>query len=286
MGSATVFALRGLDFVDVNRVLGVGLDGPYGPDQVGTIISTYGELGLKRYQLEIVEGAPSPDEKLLEAVGLVRHPDPIWTVWRWLDELPAPETDVAVRVLEPSDRRQVAELQRTAWGVWEPDESHDLWFGATLGTAGFTYFGALIDDHLVSVGALCVDGDTAWAGFDATHPRLRRKRLRHELGVARLRRAAELGCDLIHGDMYYPPKRRTWRLAHRKARWLPCTCAEAPRLSKGDRDRSTSFDAPNARGRMNDDAASTGRPGRVPTVSQQAIAPSAKVEREALRERC
>src|ERR1700728_2842923 len=113
MGSATVFALRGLDFVDVNRVLGVGLDGPHGPDQVGTIVATYGDLGLKRYQLEIVEGAPSPDERLLEAVGLVRHPDPIWTVWRWLDELPVPETDVPVRVLEPSDRRQVSELQRT-----------------------------------------------------------------------------------------------------------------------------------------------------------------------------
>jgi hypothetical protein len=233
MGSTTVFALRGLDFVDVNRVLGVGLDGPHGPDQMETIVATYGELGLKRYQLEIVEGSPSPDERLLEAVGLVRYPDPIWTVWRWLNELPAPETEVPVRVLGPSDRRQVAELQRTAWGVWEPDESHDLWFGATLGAEGFTYFGAFIDDDLVSVGALCVDGDTAWAGFDATHPRLRQKRLRHELGVARLRRASELGCDLIHGNMYYPPKRRTWRLAHEKARWLPWTCAEAPRLSNG-----------------------------------------------------
>lgn len=232
MGSLTVFALQGLDFVDVNRVLGVGLDGPQGPGEVETIVSTYGELGLECYQLEIVEGMASPDERLLEAVGLVRHHDPIWTVWRRLDELTAPETDVAVRVLEPADRRQVAELQRTAWGVWEPDESHDLWFGATLGTEGFTYFGAFIDDDLVSVGALCVDDDTAWAGFDATHPRLRRKRLRHELGVARLRRAAELGCDLIHGDMYYPPKRRTWHLAHEKARWLPWTCAEAPRTSK------------------------------------------------------
>ncbi len=233
MGSASVLALQGLDFVDVNRVLGLDLDGPVRPEEVQTIVSTYAELGLECYQLEIVEGATAPDTKPFEAAGLVRHPDPIWSVWRWLDELPVQETDVAVRVLEPSDRRRVAELQRTAWGIWEPDASHDLWFGATLGTVGFTYFGAFIDDDLVSVGALCADGDTAWAGFDATHPRLRRKRLRHELGVARLRHAAELGCDLIHGDMYYPPKRRTWRLAHEKSRWLPWTCTEAPRLSKG-----------------------------------------------------
>lgn len=232
LGAGTVFALQGLDSFDVNRVLGLGLDRAPLPSEIDAIVSTYRQLGLLRYQLEVVEEASSRCEAVFEAAGLVRHRDPIWTVWRGLDEIRKPDRDVSVRILEPSDTPELAKLQRTAWGVWEPCESHDIWFSAPLGKEGFTYFGAFLDDELVAAGALFVDGTAdgtmAWAGFDATDPRLRRQRLRHTLGNARQRQAAELGCEVIHGDMYYPPKQVTWNLAYRKSRWVPSDQGGSP----------------------------------------------------------
>jgi len=225
IGGATAFALEGLDSFDVNRALGLGFAGDPRPGAIDEIVSAYRAFGLRRYQLEVLEEPSSRCESLFEAAGLGRHRDPIWTVWRGVDASAMPERDVPVRTLGPSDGDALAKLQRIAWGIWEPDQSHDLWFTAPLGKEGFTYFGAFLDDELVAAGALFVAADAdptmAWAGFDATHPRLRRQRLRHELGVARQWRAAELGCEVIHGDMYLEPKQRTWRLAYRKTRWVP-----------------------------------------------------------------
>lgn len=224
-GAATAFALQGLDSFDVNRVLGLALAGVPRPEEINAIVSAYRDLGLHRYQLEIFEDASSPCEPVLAVAGLVQHRDPIWTVWRGVNESATPERDVPVRILEPSDGPELAKLQRTAWGIWGTGKSHDLWFSAPLGEEGFTHFGAYLDGKLVAAGALFVDPvadpTMAWAGFDATNPRLRRQQLRHELGVARRRRAAELGSEMIHGDMYYRPKQRTWHLAYRKTRWVP-----------------------------------------------------------------
>ena len=225
VGFATAFALEGLDSFDVNRVLGLGLAEPLAParstpSSPPTATSAFIATNWRWSK------NPRPDARACSAAaGLVQHRDPIWTVWRDVDGSAKPERDVPVRVLEPSDGGELAKLQRTAWGIWEPAESHDLWFRAPLGTEGFTHFGAYLDGELVAAGALYVDATAdptlAWAGFDATHPRLRRQRLRHELGVARQWHAAELGCEVIHGDMYYKPKQRTWRLAYRKTRWVP-----------------------------------------------------------------
>ncbi len=184
---ATVFALQGLDSFDVNRVLGLGLDGAPLPSEIDAIVSAYRQLrpssvptggfrgGLVPMRGRVRSGGtcPAPRSDLDGVAGSRREPR-------------SPIETCSVRILEPSDTPELAKLQRTAWGVWEPCESHDLWFSAPLGKEGFTYFGAFLDDELVAAGALFVDGTAdrtmAWAGFDATDPRLRRQRLRHELG--------------------------------------------------------------------------------------------------------
>ncbi len=220
-GSARVLALEGLDTFDVNRVLCLGLDGSATGDDVERLTSTYLRLGIRNYQIEVTETASASCGSELGRAGLVAHPDPIWTIWRSLDDLPDPDPDADVRVLTTDDRAALSRLQRIAWGVWEPDELHDLWFGAPLGAPDFTYFGLFLDGDLVAAGALQVEGATAWAGFDATLPRLRHQRLRHALGRHRSLLAAELGCELVHADTYHPPKLETWKLAYRKIRWLP-----------------------------------------------------------------
>jgi hypothetical protein len=220
VGSATAFALDGLDSVDVNRVLGLGLDGPPGCDDVDSLLSVYGRLGLVHFQVEVPAAAAPACAAVLETAGLIRQPRPIWTIWRGLDDLADTDPATDVRVLGPADRTALTRLQATAWGVWEPDALHHLWFGAPLGTPDFTYFGLFQKDELVSVAALEVDGTTAWAGFDATLPRLRHRQLRQAAGRHRLRLAADLGCDVVHADTYHPPKRRTWRLAYEKVRWV------------------------------------------------------------------
>ena len=219
-GGARVFAMQGLDSFDVNRVLGLGLEGPTTPTDVEAIVDIYRSLGLSRYQVEVVEEVAAPCGPVLEAAGLVRHRDPIWTIYLDLQHIPPLEPDMVVQVLGPADRHELTELQGIAWGLWELDDAHELWFSACLGAEGFTYFGTYDEGVLVSVGALYVDGPTAWGGFDATLPRLRRRHRRRALSRHRLRLAADLGCELIHADAYDPPRLRTWSLAYRKIRWV------------------------------------------------------------------
>lgn len=222
VGSASAFAIEGLNSRDLNRVLGLGLGESSTPDDVAGIVAVFRQWGVTRYQIEVADSVLPSVEEPLERAGLVRHPDPIWVSVRPLDELPELEPGSCVQILDAGHASQVAALQRQAWGFWEPSEPLDLWFSATLARPGFSHFGVGVDGRLSTMGSLYVDGELGWAGFDATLPRVRNIGLRGALSATRIRRAAELGCRLLHAETYRPPTEcRGWHISHVKSRWVP-----------------------------------------------------------------
>lgn len=223
IGPATAYGIKGLASRDVNRVIGLGLGGGSDSGDVAAIVTAYRRWGITPFQVEVADVATASLGPKLEQAGLVRHPDLIRVSGRTLDQLPEPEPGPQVQVLDAGHAAQVGALQRRAWGFWEGNDKLDTWFSAVLGGPGFTHFGVFVDGELACTGALYVDGEMGWAGFDATRPRARHRGLRRAISTVRLRRAVELGCRQVHAETYGPlaRDRRGWHTLYLKSRWVP-----------------------------------------------------------------
>jgi hypothetical protein len=232
-GPVPLPALTAVDSGSFNRIVALGVEAPATPDGIDKIIEYYRSLGQRSFRIELAPVAAPPEVSgWLERAGLRLVTEGVTKVWRRLDGLDgldgldvkpdldgAPEVgtesapdvahfgppDVAaqeydVRQLTEADAERVSALNVRAWGAWQAPVSLRPWFAATVGREGFAHYGAFANDRLVCTGAMAIDDQLAWIGFDATHPRHRSRQLRRSLTVRRLTDAQAAGCTIIHAE--------------------------------------------------------------------------------------
>lgn len=202
-------ALTAVDSGSFNRIVALGVATPATPDSIDRIVEFYRDLGQRNFRVELAPVAtPADVDAWLERSGLRPVTEGMTKVWRRLGhpdwdhdlEPDVVPTEFEVRRLTEADADRVATLNVRAWGAWQAPVSLRPWFAATVGREGFAHYGAFVDDHLVCTGALAVDGQLAWIGFDATHPRHQSRQLRRSLTRRRLADAQAAGCTIIHAE--------------------------------------------------------------------------------------
>jgi len=193
-------ALGTIDHPVFNRVITLGIGSPAVASQVAAVTRFYDDAGERFARIEVSPAAqPTHLTSWLAAAGFVMDEEPILRMWRaGDDDSPLPTHD-EVRLLGPGDRAEVGALGVRAWGAWHTQARQ--WFGATVGHDGFRHYGVFDGSKLVAVGAMCIHEGSAWAGFDATHPRYRTRGLRMALVTARMDDAYRLGCRHFHGEV-------------------------------------------------------------------------------------
>ncbi len=210
-------ALTAVDSASFNRIIALGVADSADPHTIDRIVSFYRDLGQLHFRVELAP-VTSPDvASSLERAGLRQVSDGMIKVWRRLgsmEEGSESTTDDGVHGLDPygnqeardirrlsaADAEQVAALNVRAWGAWQAPVSLSPWFMATVGQVGFVHYGVFVDDQLVCTGALAIDGQLAWIGFDATHPRHQSRQFRRSLTLRRLADARAAGCTIIHAE--------------------------------------------------------------------------------------
>jgi hypothetical protein len=208
-GSLPVAALTKVPSDSVNRIVGLGVTEPATSEIIESLVGWFRSVGQPCFRVELAPiAAPTGVEDRLRCAGLESVPDSVTKVWRSLDQqLEIEEGDEAgeagdVEVVELTGRHaeEVAALNVRAWGAWRTPVSMVPWFSATVGREGFRHYGVVVGDRLVSTGALAVEGDLAWIGFDATNPRYQSRLLRRSLTRRRMEDAREAGCHVIHAE--------------------------------------------------------------------------------------
>jgi|GEM_PF-1723088 len=220
-GPCPLPALTAVDSGSFNRIVALGVADPGDPDTIDRIVSFYRDLGQLNYRVELAPVAPPDVAPSLERAGLRQVSDGTTKVWRRIGSMDGSNGSTAIegvhdldqycdphgsqeardiRRLSAADAEQVGALNVRAWGAWQARVSLSPWFTATVGQGGFDHYGVFVDDELVCTGVLAIDGQMAWIGFDATHPRHRSRQFRRSLTIRRLADARAAGCTIIHAE--------------------------------------------------------------------------------------
>ena len=171
----------------LNRVVGLGVDGPLEEETLDRALETMGDATC------YVAVAPSADPRLdplLEARGLERG-------WGWMlfERGPEPpraaETSLTVTEVDERSAAEWARIVTTAYGL--PDAVRRM-IGAVPALPGWTAFLALDGDSPAAAAAVWIGDGAAYLGFAATLPEHRGKGGQGALFAARIERAVAAGC--------------------------------------------------------------------------------------------
>jgi len=110
---------------------------------------------------------------------------------RGVGSIRIPETSLVVRSPSRADVEQHAEALADIYAAFGGDDV----FSPSLGCEGFNHFLAFEGERPVAAGILIVQDGIGYLGYGATAEPYRRRGGQSALIAARLRRAAELGCD-------------------------------------------------------------------------------------------
>ena len=176
----------------LNRIVGLGLDRPATEQDVDAAIGTI-PAGVTFY-VAVGPGAQPPGlPGWLEARGLASG-------WGWMSfrrhagDPPQAETSLRLALVESdADAGAFARIQRVAYGLPEALEP----IMAAAPSRGWECWLALDGDEPAGAGALFVAEGAAYLGFGATLPEHRGKGAQGALLAHRIRRAGEVGCDLV-----------------------------------------------------------------------------------------
>ena len=190
IGGALCVRLESLSTVTMfNRVLGLGIDGPATEPQLDEALDFV--RGVEAYVTVAPDAEPSDLGEQLEARGL--PPDRGWTKFgRSTDDPPQASTELRVE----RDESGEAFAEAAARGFDVPDLFLD-WLRRLAGRDGWQCFAAFDGDRPAAAGALFVSGSVAWNGIGATVPEHRGKGGQSAVLAARIRAAAEAGCEVV-----------------------------------------------------------------------------------------
>ncbi len=193
IGGATVIQVpAGPETPMLNRVVGLGIDRPATEDDVDAALATI-RSGVTFYVAVASRAQPAELPSWLEARGL----EPGWgwmSFGRSPDHPPAVETSLRlVRAETREDAAAFARIQRIAYELPEALEP----VIALAPERGWEVWLALDGAEPAGAGGLFVFDGVCYLGFGATLPEHRGKGAQGALLAHRIRRAGELGCNLV-----------------------------------------------------------------------------------------
>lgn len=190
IGAALCVRLEPLSTVTMfNRVLGLGLGEPATRAQLDEALDFV--RGVEAYVTVAPDARPHDLGEQLESHGLLA--DRGWTKFSRPTDDP-PQASTELRVERDESGEAFAEAATRGFGV--PDLFHD-WLRRLAGREGWQCFAAFDGDRPAAAGALFVTGRVAWNGIGATVPEHRGKGGQGALLAARVRAAAEAGCEVV-----------------------------------------------------------------------------------------
>jgi GNAT superfamily N-acetyltransferase len=189
-GATCLRATHAPDSPMLNRVVGLGLDGPV---DEATLDEALAAMGDTAFYVAVSPAADAALDGLLAARGLEAG-------WGWMlferDERPAPRVEPDLEVVEvtPETARVWASVVITGYGL--PEASHPV-VAAVAGLGRWTAFLALDGDVPVAAAALWTEAPDAYFGFAATLPEHRGKGGQGALFSSRIERALASGCTRL-----------------------------------------------------------------------------------------
>jgi GNAT superfamily N-acetyltransferase len=175
----------------LNRVVGLGSNGPATEDQLDAAIAAM--AGLRFYVSVSPDAEPAELADWLDARGF----EPGWG-WmqfrRGVEEVPAPVTALEVVEIGPESGPDFGRIVRGAYGL--PPETQPVIASAPART-GWSCWLALADGEAAGAAALFVDEGGGYLGYAGTAPQHRGKGAQGALLATRINRARELGCDAV-----------------------------------------------------------------------------------------
>ncbi|MEZ5290986.1 MAG: GNAT family N-acetyltransferase [Vicinamibacterales bacterium] len=191
-----------IDSLTLNRIVGLGCATPASEAQLDRLLAFARAAGARRVFVQV---APNAAPSALAAWVMARGGQP-YNAWvrlsRGLDAPPdTAATSLRLAEIPRSHAPEFAAIVRASFGM--PPVLDD-WLAGSVGTPGWRHLGAWDGPVLAATGVLCVQGRTAWLGYDATGPEYRGRGAQGALIAERCRLAASLGCDLATAETAEP----------------------------------------------------------------------------------
>jgi GNAT superfamily N-acetyltransferase len=177
----------------LNRAIGLGVERPASEKDVDAVLEAMGR-GTTYYVAVAPAARPPELPSWLATRGL--EPGWGWMAFRRSREAPPPRVRTELQLEEVETAEQAASFAHivcTGYGL--PDTLEPVL--ARAPSVGFHCWLALEGDEPVSAAALYVSERAGYLGFAATLPEHRGKGAQNVLLAERIRRAAELGCDVM-----------------------------------------------------------------------------------------
>jgi GNAT superfamily N-acetyltransferase len=176
-----------------NRALGLGLSGAATDADLDAVLEFFGNLGVEYAVPLAPEARPRDLAERLERRGLA--PGYAWAKFiRSADGAPTFETDLRVERVGADRSADFARVFVRAYGtptLFEP------WVARLPGRPGWHCFVAYAGGEPAATGALFVTGAVGWLGLAGTLPEHRRRGAQNAILSARIRAAAEAGCEVV-----------------------------------------------------------------------------------------
>jgi hypothetical protein len=192
-GATLMYAAREA-FLGLNRVIGLGIQRDLTPAGLDDVLLRYERMGVDKVLLQLCPYVVREDiAKALEAQGIValgRHAK----LWQRPDAARRADTSLEIKEIDQSSADLYGQVAAEAYG--DPPMLRGG-HSATIGQQGWRHFLAFDGSRAVSTAALFVSEKRAWCGFAATLPSARSHGAHCALLAARVRAAAEQGCEVV-----------------------------------------------------------------------------------------
>lgn len=184
----------GVDVLSFNRVIGLGLETPAGPDAIDAFTGAFEAADVRRFMVQLCPDArPNALKEWLEARGFYHHNN--WVkLWRDVSPIDPGPSDLRVERIGREHAGEFARILGVGFGY---PETLAPWSRAKAGAAGWRHYLAFDGDTPVATGALLPRGDTAWLGMAATLGSHRGRGAQSALIARRVADAASLGCRFV-----------------------------------------------------------------------------------------
>lgn len=192
--AAAVFRMRGIDYADFNRALGLGVRSQALQGDVERAVTALRGNAIRQF---LVHLAPSPQQDQLRewCCGLGLKPKRAWVkLFRRRETPHSLATSFTVREASTGEARHVGDVACAGFAM--PQHLSE-WIAALVGRPGWRHYLAWEEDTAVAGGSMFLHGRTAWLGLASTRPEKRRRGAQGAIMAARIRAAIDAGAELI-----------------------------------------------------------------------------------------
>lgn len=193
-GPATAMWMSKVDVLAVNRVVGLGLEGPPDPKVVAEIVDTYEQAMIPRFFVQLAPLVTlGPTIDAVAGAGFAKHNNWIRLVRDASPPGPAP-TKLRVEEIDATQADTFRDAIAAGFG-WTPELASPV--AAMIGTPGWKFYLAFQGDRAVGTSVLVVDGTIGWLGFATVLPEARGHGGQSTMIARRILDAHHAGCEVL-----------------------------------------------------------------------------------------